>query len=82
MTLKRAILKALQNVDPYLHPLEALAVDVDCLLSEPPTVSELKAALTGLEVTGDIVAVRDRINETTKYRLSDQGKANLMAARA
>lgn len=82
MTLKRAIFKSLQNVDPYLHTFEALAMDVDCMMPEPPTVAELKAALTGLEVAGEIVAVRDRINDTTKYKLSDMGKANLAAARA
>lgn len=80
MTLKRAILEALKRVDPYLLPQIPLLLEVGSMLPEPPTMSEFKASLNELEISGLVVSVRDLVNDTVKWKLTDQGKANLLAS--
>jgi hypothetical protein len=78
MTLKKSILIALDNVYPLLLPEKSLHVDVNCMLEKPVTLTELRSALAELE-SKKLVAGICGSDDVVKWRLTDNGKAELLA---
>lgn len=79
MTLRLAILKALDNVSPYLLPETALWIDVNLLLAQPVTLTELRHKMESLEAARLVIGLRDA-EARFKWRITDNGKAELMAS--
>ncbi|MCX7871983.1 MAG: hypothetical protein N2487_01710 [Verrucomicrobiae bacterium] len=78
MTLRKSILIALDNVYPLLLPEKSLHVDVNCLLEEPATLSELRTELAELEALRFVSGMRG-LDGILKWRLTDNGKAELLS---
>lgn len=82
MNLEIFILKFLRAAGADLLTSEdQLRTDLRMFRTPPPTGSEISEALNSLETRQQAVAVRDRLTGQIKWRITDEGRAELAARR-
>jgi hypothetical protein len=74
--IKRAILAALKDTNPFLLPETTLFADMNLRLSEPVTKIEFNAALRELEGQKRALCVKDE-DDAPKWKITDNGLARL-----
>ncbi len=77
LQLRREILRALDSCDGLLLPEDALLHGLRLAVAPAPLGSEFAAALEFLEAQKLIVGVRPRLGGPPKWKLSDEGRAEL-----
>jgi len=78
MTTPKAILVALDRVAPLMLPERSLWIDVNATLAIPVTITEFRQAIGRLESSRHILSIRDQLDDTLKYALTDLGLAALL----
>jgi hypothetical protein len=79
MTLELTLLTFLRAGAPLLTPEGQLRMDARLAASPPPTGSDISAALNHIEDAGLAVSVRDPLTHAVKWKITDQGRAELAA---
>lgn len=82
MTLRKAILTALDRCDGFLVPEMTVWTDANAIRgSRPASLTEVREMLVALEQRRCVVSVTpEDKDEPTKFRITDNGKADLRAS--
>lgn len=81
MNLEIYILKFLRAGGDLLTTEDQLRTDLRMFRTPPPTGSEVSEALSSLETRGYAISLRDQITHEVRWRITDQGRAELAARR-
>ncbi|MEW6307079.1 MAG: hypothetical protein AB1705_26750 [Verrucomicrobiota bacterium] len=79
LNLNLEILRTLDQCQGYLLPEPALVNHLRLALAPPPLTAETRAALNGLEARRLVVGVQPELGGPRKWRLTEEGKAELLA---
>jgi hypothetical protein len=79
MTLRKAILTALDRCEGFLVPEMTVWTDANAIRGLPATLTEVREMLTSLEGRRHVVSVRDD-DGAAKYRITANGKAALLSS--
>jgi hypothetical protein len=80
LQIKLEILKALHACEGIAMSEQTLCTQVRILVSPTPLMSELQEGLRALETTRLIVGVPGALESGTKWKITDNGKAELAEA--
>lgn len=76
LQVKRAILAALKDSNPFLMPETSLFADANLRMSEPVSRIEFKAALRELEGQKRVLCQPDE-DDNAKWKITDNGLVRL-----
>lgn len=77
-TIKLAILRCLKRTpEGYCQPDDSLIAEVSLAVQPRPTLLEIEEALSALEISSDIVGIRNDLTGERKWRITDTGKLAL-----